>query len=165
MAKFIAPNSTIVPNIGSAIYGELYEQTDASARIEAITTGDTFQGWKFATAGPLSGLTADASDATADHLTVPVGGAGDYLINTAVTWSPNTALQQVLRSQVYINGSPIAKTIGTLRVGGTPNFYTTTSSNLITLADSDEVSLYYTSDTNSDSIQFVTIFLTAVRVS
>lgn len=165
MAQFAAVDATVAPNLTAEMYGELYEQTDASFRTEVITTGGTYQGWKFATAGPLSGLTADVSDATADHLTVPAGGAGDYLVSFHITWSPVTAATQTMKAQVYAGGSAVAKTITRARLNATNNVSTTSGTFIIALSDADELALYYTSTTDSDSIQIGTVSLTAVRVS
>jgi hypothetical protein len=165
MAQFSAVDATVAPNLTDEMYGELHEDDDGSIRTQTITTGGTYQGWKDATAGNLSGLTADTSDATADHLTVPAGGAGDYLVSVAATWSPVTAATQTLKFQVYAGGSPVAKTISRARLNATTNVLTTSGTWIIALSDADELALYYTSTTNGDQFQVTSLTLTAVRIS
>jgi hypothetical protein len=151
--------------LGTPLYGELYEDGGGSFRAETIVTGGTYQGWKFATAGRLVGLTADTSDATADHLTIPSGGAGDYKITADVIWSPNTDATQAIRMKIAVNETVIDRSISWARLDGTSNVENASSSIIETLSDNDRVQVYFTSTNNSDSIQFHSIRLTANRIS
>lgn len=151
-------------DITADIYGCLAEDADGGLRTETITTGGTYQGWKFATEVAVSGgMASDVSDATADHLTIPATGA-DYAISYSVTWSPVTADTQTLKAAIYLDGVQQANTIKRARLDGLSNFETTAATAIFTLAASDEISLRWTSSANSNQIQFANVSLTAVRL-
>lgn len=57
---------------GGAVYGALY-YSGAGSNI-TLTNQNTWYGFTAATAGEVRGITADAADATADHLTIVTSG-------------------------------------------------------------------------------------------
>jgi hypothetical protein len=145
------------------VYGELYEETVDSPRNEVITTGGTYQGWKNATAGPFNRLTSNTSDAVADNLVVPLGGAGDYRINANAILSPGTAASQEIRLVVFVNSTKQDKTISPIRVEGITNIGSLGGSWFIRLEDGDAVALGWTSTNDGDVIQIGRVSLTVAR--
>jgi hypothetical protein len=167
MAQFIAlPVPPTLPAFPSAVYGELYEATDASPRRQDIATAGTYQGWKDATAGPLRGFTADTSDATADHLTVPAGGEGTYHISATLTGNSVNDAASSIHIQIYVNGASVSKTITRLRADNVSNKHTVSARCNVALSVGDEISLYFTLNNATDGydIDIHTISLIAVRM-
>jgi hypothetical protein len=164
MAQFQAIDSDVAKGLAPPMYGELYEAADGSGRTETITTGNTYQGWKNATAGVLEGLTADTSDATADHLTVPSNGAGDYFISGKVTGFPVTAATVTWKIQLYVGGSPVAHTVTRQRSGGVSEGETQSFTAIVSCSAGDEIALWWTAGSNSDQWNIRSVNLTANRI-
>lgn len=167
MAQFIAlPVSPTLPVFPSSVYGELYEAADGSARRQDIATAATYQGWKDATAGPLRGFTADTADATADHLTVPVGFGGTYRITANMTCSSVNDAASPVHAKIYVNGSATEKTLTRQRIDDVSNKHTLSISCVLALSDGDELSLYFTLTNASDGwdIDIYTMSLVAARM-
>lgn len=151
-------------DLTGGVYGSLYEDAETAGRSESCVAGGTFQGWKFATAGPLGGgMTADVADATADHLTIPAE-AGDYLISVSVTWSPVTDLSQTFHIAVYLDGVQQGETLKRAKLESLTNYETTFFTVVLSLAASDEISLLWTNDTTAESVNFTNISLTARKL-
>lgn len=146
----------------AGVYGVLYEDADGSGRAENCTTGGTFQGWKFATAGPLSGgVTADVADANADHLTVPE--AGDYAVLVRSQGFLVDASTETGHMRVAVNDTPVARTDSRMRNGSVSVIGNFIIMDILTLSADDTVSLYWTVATTNNDINFRNTSLVVIK--
>jgi hypothetical protein len=143
MAQFQAVDST---------YGSLHLPVGSAETITVSVQGTKY-GIKAFSAGVLSGITADTADATADHLTVPANGAGDYFINfnadaTAIN------LNDAIEVSIFVNGTENANIHGN---GFHDDLY-------ITLAANDTVDVRVSNESGTGNIIVRTADLTILRV-
>jgi hypothetical protein len=82
------------------MYGTMF------AADEALTIGsqNTYVGYKALAEVTAVGVTTDTSDATADHFTIPTGGAGNYLISYTITGFSATPADTI-ETKVHVGGT------------------------------------------------------------
>jgi hypothetical protein len=142
------------------MYGSLHLPVGSAETITVSVQGTKY-GIKAFSAGVLSGITADTDDATADHLTVPANGAGDYFINfnadaTAIN------LNDAIEVSIFVNGTENANIHGNgfhddlyMPLGG---------AGIVTLAANDTVDVRVSNESGTGNIIVRTADLTILRV-
>jgi hypothetical protein len=114
-----------------------------------VTVAGTYYGWTTASAGQLSGVTAQVGDATADGLTVPT--TGDYRITVSVSFSGSNNASVTCRVHVddVITDIGFERKLGTGGAQGDAN-----DIDIWPLTAAEQVDLRCTSDTNGDVLNF-----------
>jgi hypothetical protein len=144
---------------GWEMYGALYEDNPAGTPI-TITTGGTFYGWVTATSGVLKQITADFTGA-ADGLLIPDGGAGDYMVMMAASFSgtPNSTF----KGAVFIDG---VETHGgfTRKLGAGGDVGAASIMDLFTIPGGKKVDLRFTSDGDLDEVKVYDVDLIIMRM-
>jgi hypothetical protein len=164
MAQFQGVDSTAVLSYGAPMYGHLYQDSIPSNETISVASADTWYGWTTATAGVLQGVTADTSDATADHLTIPAGGAGDYMVIMKVDGFPAT--NEIFEWSVHVDGSQkVQLTALSYNPTGDAGAQASVASGIIALADAEEVSLRVQNLSSTGDYQLRSAQLAIYRVS
>lgn len=165
MAQFQAVDSTVVANLGVAMYGNMYEDSISSPTTISVGSSLTYYGWQGATEGRVSGVTTDVSDGTADHFIIPSGGAGDYLVSYSISMAPAGTVP-TLQSAVFIGSNEQAGTQTVAgRAGGAGEYMVQSDTSILTLADADEVSLRVLNRSDTSNINITFVAFTIYRLS
>lgn len=131
------------------INGEMVENNDVGSSI-TVTTAGTYYGWTTASDGNSEKLVF-SSDATADRLTVLVGGAGTYSADGTFSFSGtgNATIQGAIHVDGVINDNcKFRRKIG---VGGDTGNASLPRTNIV-LAEGQYVDMRFTSDGNGDDL-------------
>ena len=109
------------------------------------------------------GVTTDTSDATADHFTIPTGGAGDYRVSYVVTGGVSSNYKR-FEFAVFVNG---AEQVETLSSNSTSNggHHTSSGAAILTLSDADEVDLRGRNVNSTNSFNLWDTHLSIERIS
>lgn len=147
-----------------SMYGCMYWDSSASPTALTNAVQNTWYGITSFTQGVVNGITTDTSDATADHFTVPTGGAGDYVVAYQVTHKPASSDESVEFS-VFVGGSEEVELTSVLRCGGTTSYDTAGGCAILTLADADEVDLRHRNISGTGGTTLYTASFSIRRVS
>jgi hypothetical protein len=143
-------------------YGALYHDSHGTPQTISIAAANTYVGWTSATAGPLMDLTADTSDATADHLTIPSDGAGDYYVSFFMEGGPSASGPH-MHWTVAVDGAESVVSCTQQRVANT--LMGCNAASILTLAAGDELSVRVENLTDANDAAYRTIQMTAQRVN
>jgi hypothetical protein len=147
------------------MYGHLYEDAVGGSTSITISDADTYVGWKSATAGQLSGVTADTSDATADHLTIPAGGGGDYLVSFQCTLNIASGTNASLQAAVHVDGTEKSEVTALTFVSSTTDNDTMSATGILSLSATEEVSLRVKNRTGTENLAISVGALSIYRIS
>jgi hypothetical protein len=149
-------------------YATMYDDNTAGASTETNAVTNTWYGFTDLTELLAQDITTDTSDATADHFTIPAGGAGDYLISYAVNADPGNESEQY-EFAVHIDGSEevsLTKIMYKDNASGAPTAFTTAAaSGIVTLAAGEEVSLRHRNTVGTGSFSLSHITFTVERMN
>jgi hypothetical protein len=163
MAFFEAVNSTTVSGLTAPMFGHLYEDKIDSLTIIGFGAANTFVGWTTATAGELQGVTADVADGTADHLTVPADGAGDYVVVMKV--DGKGASNEIYEWSVHVDGSQKTElTAISYNPSGDGGAQLSFAAGVISLSASEEVSIRVQNLTSTGNYEIRSAQLTIQRI-
>lgn len=146
-----------------AAYGAIYEETASPGTSIAMASAGTYYGWVSASSGELDGtyVSADVADGTADHLTIESSGDGVYHITLSVSFSGTG--NSTFTGKVFNSG--VATTVGFSRKLGTGGDVGSAGcSGLLDLSNGDELSVRFTSDSGSDTLNVWFCQLSIVRI-
>lgn len=133
-------------------YGWLYEDNDAGTAI-TLTSAGTYYGWKSATEGEVAGagyVTSDVADVTADHLTIGASGAGYYEVTVAASFL--IASGSTIKGYLFNTGVRINVGFEQENQNAGSVIHSCSASGILSLSNTDELSMRFTSDKGSDSI-------------
>lgn len=87
-----------------AVYGHMYYSNSTGTNL-VLTAQNTWYGVTFLTAGEVQGMTADAADATADHLTISTTGV--YRMTFTASADPDAA--GTFEIGIHVNGTACSR--------------------------------------------------------
>jgi len=126
-----------------------------------VATAGTYYPWITATAGPMTGgMTADVTDASGDHLTVPKTGA--YLVLTSGSYTGGNDDQS--RCRVALSGTGSVVVVWERTMSPAARIGAASAQGLVTATVGQEFRIECTSNTNGDALVLHNTQLTAMRV-
>ena len=141
-----------------AAYGNMYENNESGSAMNSTT-----KRWITAAAGKLdgNGIVTFSDNATGDRLVIGTGGAGDYFIDAKC--DQTNAGGNVSKMVIQVNG--VDTIIEDEHASDSGDHRQLNTSNILTLADNDYLSMYVVSSTPIDVITAHHTSLTVRRLS
>lgn len=148
-------------NVKLPMYGTMTWVPAGSLETHAVQ--NTWYGVTDFTEDVAVGVTTDTSDGTADHFTIPTGGAGDYWVSYSESGGPQQT-GEIIEWSVFKNGSEVAECTSAKESGHT-NYLNAGCYTILTLADADELSIRHRNISGTGGENVWTVQFSTERIS